>query len=66
MSISLTLLEKSEILLKKKETLNNVSAYINKHLNSFNYNFYDSSKKDFIEPKSFNGILSDLGLSEDT
>ena len=23
-------------------------------------------KKDFIEPKSFNEILSDLGLSEDT
>ena len=66
LSSSLTSLKKKKILHKKKDTVNIVSAKINKYLNPSKYNFYDPSKEDFIEPKSIKEILIDLVLSEDT
>ena len=57
--------QKKEILLKRKETLNIVSGYINEYLNPSKYNFYDPLKEDFVEPKSISEILTDLGVSVD-
>ena len=56
-------------MLKRKETLNIVSGYINEYFNPSEHNFYDSSKEDFVEPKSISSIseiLTDLGVSVDT
>ena len=45
--------------------MNIVSGYIIEYLNPSNYNFYDPLKEDFVEPKSINEILTDLGVSVD-
>ena len=58
--------QKKEILLKKKDTLNIVSGYINEYLNPSKCNFYDPLKEDFVKPKSISEILTDLGVSVDT
>ena len=65
MSSDLSESQKKEILLKRKETLNIVSGYINEYLNPSKYNFYDPLKEDFVEPKSVSEILTDLGVSVD-
>ena len=58
--------QKKEILLKRKETLNIVSGYVNEYFNPSKYNFYDPLKGDFVEPKSIGETLMDLGVSVDT
>ena len=54
------------ILLKRKETINMVSTYINNYLNPSKYNFYDRSKEDFVKLISINEIFTDLGVTEKT
>lgn len=43
-----------------------VSGYINEYPNPSKYNFYDPLKRDFVEPKSVNETLTDLGVSVET
>ena len=50
-------------MLKRKETLNIISGYINEYLNLSKHTFYDPLREDFAEPKSVSETLMDLGLS---